>query len=275
MQRTSIAQLFSRCELAPALRVHRQTTYVSTRIPSITIPCRAYDRKRYLKEKKLLKASENQEDITVEEALDTLRKYCLAEDKTLVAHIQTMRQEGAKPMRGDVMLPEKLTTEDSSVILAFATGEHAEQAKALGAQIVGGEELIEQIQAGKLHFDRVICTRDMFPHVVKIAKILGPKGLMPSPAKGTVSNDVAELMKSMHASSKFEADEDGCVHMDIAKSSWPNNVILANLKALTASMGALRPSKVEVNKFFEDFSMSAQYTPGIKLPAKSLKSLRA
>ena len=83
----------------------------------------------------------------------------------------------------------------------------------MGAHIVGAESLIQDITEDKLKFDKVLCTKEMFPQVIKIAKYLGPKGLMPSPARGTVSDDIPTMMDSMKASTKFELDEDGFAHL--------------------------------------------------------------
>ncbi len=135
-------------------------------------------------------------------------------------HVQLERGEsGSKPIRGEVTLPKQLTSgedgapADKSIILVFAKGAHAERAKELGAHIVGSEDLIAEVLAGNVKFDKVLSTKEMFPHVIKIAKLLGPKGLMPSPARGTVSDDIETMMASLKASTKYSMDEDGVIHL--------------------------------------------------------------
>ncbi|KAI8821810.1 ribosomal protein L1-like protein [Fimicolochytrium jonesii] len=244
-------------------------------LPSPThVPVRHYDRQKYLKQKKALKAKQNQEDITLEDGLEVFRKYCLGENRLFSAHVQVLRQEeGQRPIRGDVALPNQVSAEDKAITLVFATGEAADEAKRLGAHIVGGKELIEEIKAGKLDFDKVLSTKEMFPAVIEIARILGPKGLMPSPAKGTVSDDISSMMSSLRAVTKFEVDPDGFIHMEIGKTSWSDDKLLDNIKAFVAAVVSVRPPKTDATKFIQSVSISAKYTAGVNLPLKPFKAL--
>lgn len=158
-----------------------------------------------------------------------LKIYCLGESRAVQAHIQLEKGEsGSKPVRGEVTLPKQISSSeaaadgssssgsaDKSIILVFAkAGPHATLAKQLGAHIVGAEDLIADVLSGNVvKFDKVLSTKEMFPHVIKIAKLLGPKGLMPSPARGTVSDDIETMMASLKASTKYEMDEDGFIHL--------------------------------------------------------------
>jgi large subunit ribosomal protein L1 len=137
-----------------------------------------------LKEKQKLKKSTSLENIPLAEHFDLLRHYTMGQDFPIQCAIQLLKEEGMKPVRGIVSFPNSVGADTSSVVLVFATGKDAEKAKAAGAQWVGGEELIQDVLDGKVQFDRCLSTRQMFPHVIKIARVLGPKGLMPSPAKG-------------------------------------------------------------------------------------------
>ncbi|KAJ3252653.1 hypothetical protein HK103_001356 [Boothiomyces macroporosus] len=117
---------------------------------------------------------------------------------------------------------------DKPKILVFATGKDAELAKELGADIVGGVELLEQITQNQLQFDRCLSTKQMFPNVVKIAKILGPKGLMPSPAKGTVGDDLTKMMGETNSTIKLEIRDK--LDLLIGNTSWQNEKLEANIK---------------------------------------------
>ncbi|KAJ3059147.1 hypothetical protein HDU98_004829, partial [Podochytrium sp. JEL0797] len=144
--------------------------------------------------------------------------YAMSESKPLSIHILCPKpDEGMKPIRGDVSLPHVVEGAAegglSERLLVFATGKHAEDATRLGAQIVGGEELLEKIERNELVFDRCLATKEMFPKVIKIAKFLGPKGLMPSPGRGTVSDDIEGMISSIKSVSKFSADAQGVITM--------------------------------------------------------------
>ncbi|KAJ3049607.1 hypothetical protein HK097_009426 [Rhizophlyctis rosea] len=185
----------------------------------------------------------------------------------MAAHVQVPAPtEGVRPLRGEVALPKGLSSEDTSVILVFAKGAQAEEAKKLGAHIVGAEELIQEILADRVKFDKVLSTREMFPQVVKIARVLGPKGLMPSPAKGTVSDDLPAMMANLQATSKFEVDQHGYVHLDIARTAWTDSEILTNITTFVKAVRAARPPKTDESKFVESINISAEYAPGLKLP---------
>ncbi|KAI9207475.1 ribosomal protein L1-like protein [Polychytrium aggregatum] len=235
---------------------------------------RSYNRKRYLEQKKADRALLNQDDITFSDALEVFRVYTMNQILPLTAHIKTNKPDDyLKPIRGELRLPHQvraLETDADEVILVFAKGAHAEQAKALGAHIVGAEDLILELTSGKFppRVDKVFATKAMFPQVVKIAKILGPKGLMPSPAKGTVSDDIEGMMKLMNATSKFEVDSDGYVHFDIAKTNWKDEQVMENFEALLKSLIDLKPPKFALAKFIESVNISSPHVIGVQLPLK-------
>ncbi|KAJ3269085.1 hypothetical protein HDV01_001893 [Terramyces sp. JEL0728] len=126
-----------------------------------------------------------------------------------------------------VALPHSIEM-DKPKILVFATGKDAELAKELGADIVGGVELLDQITQNQLQFDRCLSTKQMFPNVVKIAKILGPKGLMPSPAKGTVGDDLRKMMGETNSTIKLEIRDQ--LDMLIGSTAWDNEKLESNIK---------------------------------------------
>ncbi|KAL2919307.1 hypothetical protein HK105_200950 [Polyrhizophydium stewartii] len=230
---------------------------------------RAYDKAKYRREKALIRKRLNQDDVDFGVAFSLFQTYALGQDLPVKAYIKLPTPEsGSRPLRGEVTLPNQVGDRVKSRILVFATGEHAEEAKRLGADIVGGDELIQQILEDRITFDRCLSTKAMFPKVIKIAKKLGPKGLMPSPAKGTVSDDLAAMMASLQASTKYEPDSTGMVVIEIGKSSWSHDKIKDNLKALVSSIVKIRPSKQDASRFVEGISISAPHTIGMTLPLR-------
>ncbi|ORY36642.1 ribosomal protein L1 [Rhizoclosmatium globosum] len=249
--------------------------------PFLWSSVRAYDRKLYNKQKKALRDVENQTNVTLSDAMAALRMYSMSENKTLSIHILCPKpEEGSKPIRGDVSLPHVVDTASladgaglSEKLLVFATGKHAEEATRLGAQIVGGEELLEKIEKGELVFDRCLATKEMFPIVLKIAKFLGPKGLMPSPGRGTVSDDIAGMINSIKSVTKFSADSQGIVTMDICQTQWSDQQIHENIHALLKSVLVNKPPKVEATKYIEAMVLSGPLLPGLKLPMRPFNDI--
>ncbi|KAJ3296305.1 hypothetical protein HK104_001712 [Borealophlyctis nickersoniae] len=218
-------------------------------MPSVLFtPIRNYDKERWRQQKAAEKAKRNQDDITFAEAFEVFKKYCLGQDLLITAHLETPKPEAhGKPLRGEVTLPRGLAKDDKSVVAVFAEGAQAEEARKLGAHFVGGDELIAEVAEGKLKVDKVLSTPAMFPKVIKIARVLGPKGLMPSPSRGTVSDDIALMMSALQAANKFEGDTDGFVHMEIGRTTWADSEVLANLKALVDAVDAVKPPKSNGN----------------------------
>ncbi|KAI8801121.1 ribosomal protein L1-like protein [Cladochytrium replicatum] len=249
-------------------------------LPHSWVPHRRYDRKRYLKEKAKQKAEMSEENIPFATCFDIFKQYAMGQDLTVTLHIESEPpQEGSKLIRGDVSLPKRLVTEavngaPKEILLVFAKGEDAERAKALGAEIVGGEELVNQIASEgieDLKFTRCLATIEMFKHVVKLGRILGPKGLMPSPSKGTVSESVEAMMASLETKTKFEIDADGFIHIDVGKTSWLDADVFENICGVLGPVLALKPSKMDTAKYIKAVVISAPYTPGMRLPQKPFR----
>ncbi len=170
--------------------------------------------------------------------------------------------KGEQQVRGTVPLPHG--SGKTVKIAVFAEGEKAKEAKAAGADVVGGAELVEEIKAtGKFSFEIALATPDMMKHLAKVAKILGPKGLMPSPKNETVTNDVVktvgELKKGKIA---FKNDTTGNVHMVIGKISFAPDQIKENF---LAAMDAVRKAKPASSKgtYIQYVSLNATMGPGI------------
>jgi large subunit ribosomal protein L1 len=153
-------------------------------LKTLNFQTRNYDRKRYLKEKRKEAKLSSLENIKLSDCFDLLNKYTLGINQEITAQFELQPLD--KPLRTVVQLPIKLKglQQKNEKILVFAEGEDQKLAKELGADFVGSDDLIQEIIEGKVEFDRALSTKQVFPKVIKIARILGPKGLMPSPAKG-------------------------------------------------------------------------------------------
>ncbi|KAI8894923.1 ribosomal protein L1-like protein [Globomyces pollinis-pini] len=233
---------------------------------------RCYDRQRYLKEKKELKKLNSQENVTLNESFQLLSNYALGQKLPIITNIKLLMDENQKQIQTTVNFPKSVTSDNDSVILVFATGKDAELAKKLGATYVGGAELIEDVLSDKIKFDRVLSTKQMFPQVIKIARTLGPKGLMPSPAKGTVSDDVETMMSSLKASTKLESNEHGSIQTSIGDFSWTFEDLESNLLTLVKAVKSAKPAKTDASKFIESVSIYCPNTPGLLLPKRPFKN---
>src|SRR5579863_8399311 len=146
-------------------------------------------------------------------------------------------------VRGTVVLPHG--TGKSLRVAVFAKGDKAAQAKSAGADIVGAEDLAEQIQAGKIDFDRCIATPDMMGIVGRLGKVLGPRGLMPNPKVGTVTMDVTQAVKDAKGGAvEFRVEKAGIVQAGVGKASFTEDAIIANVRAFIDSVMKAKPSGV-------------------------------
>ncbi|CAO3645299.1 unnamed protein product [Cunninghamella echinulata] len=149
-----------------------------------------------------------------------------------------------------------------ATIVVFATGKKADEARAAGAQYVGGEELIDQIQKGELKFDKCISTPQMFPAVTKIARVLGPKGLMPTVKKGTVTDDVTDIVRKSKSSFDFKGDKYGVLHTGIGKVEFEATDIEGNLKAILEELRVFGKTN-NLKGFIQNVALSSTRGPGI------------
>ncbi len=128
-------------------------------------------------------------------------------------------------------------------VAVFARGPKAEEAEAAGADIVGAEDLMEQIQGGKIDFDRCIATPDMMPIVGRLGKILGPRNLMPNPQVGTVTMDVAQAVEAAKGGEvQFKAEKAGVVHAGVGKASFEAEQLVENVRAFVDAVNRAKPS---------------------------------
>jgi large subunit ribosomal protein L1 len=172
-------------------------------------------------------------------------------------------------VRGMVSLPNG--TGKSARVAVFAKDAKADEARAAGADIVGAEDLAEKVQAGEMNFDRVVATPDMMPVVGRLGKILGPRGLMPNPKLGTVTNDVAEAVKAAKGGQiEYRAEKAGIVHAGVAKASFPADAIVQNVAAFVDAVSRAKPSGVK-GTYIKKISLTSTMGPAVKLDLASIR----
>lgn len=168
-------------------------------------------------------------------------------------------------IRGMLSLPNGT---GKTVRVAVFTVNGADDAKKAGADVVGGEELIEKVAGGEINFDRVIATPDMMPKMSKIARILGPKGLMPNPKLGTVTNNVAEAIKAAKAGQiEYRAEKKGIIHAGIGKMSFTNEQLVENAMALVDQLKKVKPASAK-GQYILGASVATTQGPGLKVDVK-------
>ena len=171
-------------------------------------------------------------------------------------------------VRGSIVLPAG--TGKTARVAVFAQGEKAEQAKAAGADIVGMEDLAEQIKAGQMNFDIVIASPDAMRLVGQLGQILGPRGLMPNPKVGTVTPDVATAVKNAKAGQvQYRTDKAGIIHCTIGQASFEVGALKQNLVALIDALNRAKPSSSK-GVYLRKVALSTTMGPGIRVETQSL-----
>ncbi len=168
-------------------------------------------------------------------------------------------------IRGMLSLPNGT---GKTVRVAVFTVNSQDEAKKAGADVVGGEDLIEKVVGGEINFDRVIATPDMMPKMSKIARVLGPKGLMPNPKLGTVTNNVADAVKVAKAGQiEYRAEKKGIIHAGIGKMSFPTEKLVENAMALIEQLKKVKPASSK-GQYILGISIATTQGPGLKVDAK-------
>ncbi len=172
-------------------------------------------------------------------------------------------------IRGMTSLPKG--TGKSVIVAVLTKSDNQKKAKDAGADLVGENDLIESISSGKISFDLLIASPDMMPSVGKVAKILGPKGLMPNPKLGTVTPDIANAVKNAKAGQvKFKNDKGGIVHAGIGKMSFDENDLLENLKFFYSSINKSKPETVK-GSFIKKVTIASTMGVGLEINIASLR----
>ena len=155
-------------------------------------------------------------------------------------------------------------------VAVFAQGEKADEAKAAGADIIGAENLVDSILAGKIDFDRCIATPDMMGMAGRVARVLGPKGLMPNPKLGTVTADVATAVKNAKAGEvQYRVEKNGIVHAGVAKASFSEDKIYDNAKLFIETIIKAKPATLK-GTYLKKISISSTMGVGVKVNASEL-----
>lgn len=214
---------------------------------------------------------DRQQRYEVAEAIELLKKMAPAKfDETVEISIKlgVDPKKSDQMVRGVVQLPHG--TGKSVRVLVFAKGEAEQEARDAGAEYVGAEDLVERIKGGWLDFDKAIATPDMMPKVGPIAKILGPRGLMPNPKVGTVTREVGKAVQEQKAGSvEFRVEKAGIVHAPLGKLSFSADKLAENLNALVDQVVRQKPAAAK-GTYLQSMTLSSTMGPGIKLdPSKA------
>jgi large subunit ribosomal protein L1 len=202
---------------------------------------------------------------SIEEAIPLVQKVKYAKfDETveLTLRLGVDPKHADQMVRGTVVLPHGLGK--TKRVLAIAGGEKQKEATEAGADIVGGEELVEKINGGWADFDAV-ATPDMMRAVGRLGKVLGPRGLMPNPKTGTVTTDIAKAVREIKAGKvEFRVDKTGIIHAPLGKTSFGGAQLVENAHALVDSIVKAKPSAAK-GKYLKSVTLSSTMGPGIRI----------
>jgi large subunit ribosomal protein L1 len=221
------------------------------------------------------------------EGVDRTKRYGLEEAVALVRSLSYAKYDEAVEMsvrlgidakktdqlvRGSVVLPHGLGKQVR--VLVFAKGDKANEARDAGADAYGGDELVEKIQGGWMDFEAVVATPDMMRAVGKLGKVLGPRGLMPNPKTGTVTQDIAKAVREIKAGKvEYRVDKTGIVHAPVGKISFATSHLVENTKALVESIIKAKPPAAK-GKYVRTVTICSTMGPGIKIDTTSIEAAR-
>ncbi len=212
-------------------------------------------------------AQVDRKNYTVEEAVPLVQKVKYAKfDETVELHMRlgVDPKHADQMVRGTVVLPNGLGK--SKKVLVIASGEKQKEAQEAGADIVGGEEIVQKIQQeGWIDYDAVVATPDMMRSVGKLGKVLGPRGLMPNPKTGTVTVDVARAVKEVKAGKvEFRVDKTGVIHAPVGKVSFNTDKLLENAQSLIQAILRAKPAAAK-GKYVRSATICSTMGPGVSL----------
>ena len=217
--------------------------------------------KRYIWNKEGLYIEKNHE---LKEAVSIIKSKANAKfDETIEVSLNLGLDpsQSDQTVRGVVSLPNGIGKDVR--VAVFAKGDLAKQAEDAGADLVGSEELVDEVASGKIDFDRCISTPEMMPLVGKLGKVLGPRGMMPNPRTGTVTNDILEAVKSSKSGAvEFRAEKSGVVHAGIGKASFSEDAIYENIIEFVSAVRKEKPSGAK-GTYIKKISLSSTMGPGV------------
>ena len=221
----------------------------------------------------------------ISEGVDRKKLYALGEALTMVRTrakakfdetIEVAMNLGVDPrhadqmVRGVVNLPNG--TGKNVRVAVFAKDAKADEARKAGADIVGAEDLVEQVQAGNINFDRVIATPDMMPLVGRLGKILGPRNLMPNPKVGTVTPDVAGAVKAAKGGAvEFRVEKAGIIQGGVGKASFTEEALLENIRAFADAVNKSKPAGAK-GTYVKRVAVSSTMGPGVHVDPSSVNA---
>ena len=217
------------------------------------------------------------------EGVDPIKSYSLDEAVKLVKErakakfdetIEVAMNLGVDPRHSDQMVRGVCNLPNGSGrgarVAVFAKGAKADEAKAAGADVIGAEDLVEKVQAGQIDFDRCIATPDMMPLVGRLGKVLGPRGLMPNPKVGTVTNDLVAAIKAQKGGAvEFRTEKAGIVQAGVGKASFTADQLAQNIRAFADAVAKSKPQGVK-GTFIKRISVSSTMGPGVRIETNSV-----
>ncbi|MDE2500247.1 MAG: 50S ribosomal protein L1 [Alphaproteobacteria bacterium] len=226
--------------------------------------------------KKVVEGVDANKAYSVEEAVKLIKSRATAKfDETieLAINLGVDPRHADQMVRGVVALPNG--TGRTQRVAVFAKGPKADEARAAGADIVGAEDLAEQVQKGEINFDRCIATPDMMGVVGRLGKVLGPRGLMPNPKVGTVTMDVVGAIKDAKGGAvEFRVEKAGIVQAGVGKASFTEDAIVQNVKTFVDSVIKARPQGAK-GTYVKKVSISSTMGPGVKIALPSVGAASA
>ena len=223
--------------------------------------------KKYTEAKKLIE----ERPYSLEDAMGTLKKARFAKfNETIEVHMRlgVDPKHADQMVRGTIVLPHGLGK--SKTVCVIASGDKLKEAENAGAEVVGGEDIVEKILGGWMDFDAVVATPDMMRGVGRLGKVLGPRGLMPNPKTGTVTPNVTQAIREIKAGKvEFRVDKTGIVHAPLGKMSFPVQNLIDNAHALVDSVVKAKPSAAK-GKYIKSVTLSSTMGPGIVIDALHL-----
>lgn len=227
--------------------------------------------KRGKKYKQARKAVEQGQEITLDQALAKLKELAYTKfDETVDVDINLGidASKGEQVVRGSVVLPHGRGKQVK--ILVFAKGDHAQAAEQAGADYIGADDLIEKVSKGWMDFDYTVATPDMMAAVGKLAKLLGPRGLLPNKKLGTVTFDVADIVQDLKKGRQFfKNDKAGLVHFSFGRISFDVDKLKDNLVTFVKALVAVKPSSAK-GKYLKKMTITSTMGIGIQISADEI-----